>query len=191
MTNSALLDPRASQKEAPPKFAVRLETTQGDIYIDVDRALAPLGADRFHQLVGLGFYDDVAFFRVVANFVVQVGLNGDPEVNRVWREARFPDDPVRASNDAGTVTFATSGPASRTTQFFINLKNNARLDAMGFSPFGRVRDLSVVSKLYAGYGEGAPSGQGPQQGRIQREGNAYLRAEFPKLDYIKQAKIVR
>lgn len=172
---------------APEKFAVRFETTRGLFIADVERALAPLGADRFHELVTLGFYDDVAFFRVVPSFVAQFGLSGDPALNKTWRDKRINDDPVKASNAPGTLTFATSGKNARTTQLFINLKHNARLDGMGFAPFAQVRDMTVVEQLHAGYGEGPPSGQGPQQSRIQREGNAYLRADFPALDYIKRA----
>jgi peptidyl-prolyl cis-trans isomerase A (cyclophilin A) len=174
---------------APEKYCARLETTKGTILIDVDRALAPRGADRFYSLIQGGFYQEVAFFRVVPGFVAQAGLHGDPAVNKIWRDARIPDDPVRTSNQPGTITFATSGPNARTTQFFINLKANTRLDAMGFAPFGRTRDSLVVEALHAGYGEGPPGGRGPQQSRIQREGNAYLRAEFPALDYIISAGI--
>jgi peptidyl-prolyl cis-trans isomerase A (cyclophilin A) len=174
---------------APEKFVVRLETTKGIIVAEVDRSLAPIGVDRFHELVTLGFYDDVAFFRVVPGFVAQFGLSGDPALNKKWRELRIKDDPVKTANAAGTITFATSGKDSRTTQMFINLKNNARLDAMGFAPFARVREMAVVEQLYAGYGEGPPNGQGPQQSRVQREGNTFLRAEFPSLDYLSRAVI--
>jgi cyclophilin family peptidyl-prolyl cis-trans isomerase len=185
-----LLDPGAVSAVAPSMFVVRLETTQGDVDIDVDRALAPIGADRFYSLVKHGFYDDVAFFRVVAGFVAQAGLHGDPSVNKAWRDARIKDDPVRATNDRAAICLASSGPNGRTTQFFISLRNNARLDAMGFAPLGRARGLDVVERLYQGYGDGPPSGRGPKQSRIQREGHAYLRAEFPNLDYIKRAMIL-
>lgn len=169
-------------------YTVELDTRHGAILVDVDAALAPLGAARFLELVNAGFYDDVAFFRVVPGFVAQAGLSGDPALNKLWREKRIKDDPVKTSNAAGTITFATSGPNARATQFFINLKSNSRLDTMGFAPFGKVRDLAIVEKLYSGYGEGPPNGKGPQQGRIQREGNIYLRAEFPELDFIKKAR---
>jgi peptidyl-prolyl cis-trans isomerase A (cyclophilin A) len=175
---------------APERFTVVFETTRGDLHLDVRRSWAPLGADRFYNLVKLGFYDDVAFFRVVKDFVAQTGLHGDPAVNRLWRTQRIDDDAPAQSNLRGTVTFATSGKNSRTTQFFINLGNNARLDELGFAPFGRVRELDVLNALYAGYGEGAPMGRGPSQARIQSEGNTYLRAEFPELDYIQRALIV-
>ncbi len=122
--------------------------------------------------------------------MAQAGLHGDPAVNKVWRNARIKDDPRGASNDAGTVTFATSGRDSRTTQFFINLKDNRRLDAMGFTPFGAVRDLTVARSLFSGYGDSPPSGTGPMQGRIQREGRAYLEKDFPQLDLIRAARVL-
>jgi peptidyl-prolyl cis-trans isomerase A (cyclophilin A) len=185
-----LLDPKRATLTAPERFTVRFETTQGDLHVDVRRSWSPRGADRFYNLVKLGFYEDVALFRVIAGFVAQTGLHGDPAVNALWRTARIEDDPVAQSNVAGMVSFAMSGTNSRTTQFFINLGNNANLDSMGFSPFGRARELDVLAKLHSGYGEGAPGGNGPSQSRIQREGNSYLKAEFPQLDYIKHALIV-
>lgn len=180
-------------ERSPAEYVVRLETTKGNIDIDVSRALAPRGADRFFNLVNRGYYTDVAFFRVIPNFMAQVGLHGDPAMNAKWRTNRIQDDPVKGSNIRGTVTFATSGPNSRTTQFFINFKNNARLDGMGFAPFGNVRaaSLPILDSLHGGYGEGAPRGRGPMQGRIHREGNAYLKKEFPQLDYIKKATILK
>ena len=194
VTNTPVkIDPSLATERAPTKFAVRLETTKGNIDIDFHREWGPRGADRFFNLVKLGYYADVAFFRVIPGFMAQVGISGSPEANVLWRAARISDDPVKQSNTRGMVTFATSGPNSRTTQFFINFKNNARLDGMGFAPVGKVRDasMSVVDSLYGGYGEGAPRGRGPYQGRLQKEGNAYLRAEFPKLDYIKKASILK
>lgn len=186
-----LLDPSALTERAPETFTVALDTTAGDIEIDVHRAWSPNGADRFYNLVRAGYYTDVAFFRVVEGFMVQCGISGRPELNRVWRNATFPDDPVVQHNTRGFVSFATGGPNTRTTQFFINFGDNSRLDATGFSPFGQVRDMAVVDRLESMYGEGAPSGRGPEQGRIQSEGNAYLRADFPELDYIESARIVR
>lgn len=186
---SPILDPKRAKAQAPERVTVRLDTTKGPIFVDLDRALAPRGVDRFFELVTIGYYTDVAFFRVVKGFVAQAGLHGDPAVSRAWRDARIADDPVKTSNVEGTVTFATSGPNARTTQFFINLRNNARLDAMGFAPIGRVRDLAPVLALYDGYGEAPPAGRGPQQGRIVREGNTYLRAEHPELDFIERAVI--
>jgi len=176
---------------APDTFTVRLDTTKGEILIDVTRAWSPRGADRFYTLVRAGYYERVAFFRVVAGFMAQVGIHGTPAVNRAWRDREIPDDPVVQSNTRGMVSYAMAGPGTRTTQFFINyVDRNARLDSMGFAPIGRVRDMSVVDALYSGYGEGAPGGRGPSQQRMTNEGNAYLEAEFPELDYINSASIV-
>ena len=186
-----ILDPSRATEQAPDRFRVRFETTKGPFVVEVTRAWAPRGADRFFNLVRAGYYDDVAFFRVIEGFMVQFGINGDPRVNAVWREARIPDDPVTQSNRRGMVTYAMAGPDTRTTQLFINFKNNVSLDAQGFAPFGRVVEgLSVVDSLYSGYGEGAPRGMGPDQGRVQGEGNAYLRGSFPRLDFVKTARVV-
>ncbi len=174
---------------APATYTVRLDTTKGPVLIDVTRAWAPHGADRFHDLVRRGAYDDNAFFRAVADFMVQVGIPGDPRVSAAWRTRHIPDDAPVEHNTRGTVTFATSGPDQRVNQFFINLVDNTRLDAMGFAPIGRVRDMAAIDALHTGYGEGAPQGRGPSQARIQREGNAYLRAAFPELDYLRTARL--
>lgn len=179
-----------AEEQSPDTYAVKLETTKGEIIIDVTRDWAPKGADRFYTLVKSGFFDDVAFFRVISKFMAQVGISGDPDQNALWRERRILDDAVRQSNVRGMVTFATSGPNSRTTQFFINFADNSRLDTMGFAPFGKVRDMDIADALHAEYGEGAPRGNGPFQGRLQKEGNAYLKAEFPKLDYIRKATVL-
>jgi len=187
----SLINPAPASERAPDTYTVKLQTTKGVVLIDVTRAWAPLGADRFYTLVRRGFYDDVAFFRTIVGFMAQVGIHGDPSVNAVWSEAKFPDDPVTQSNTYGMVSFATAGPGTRTTQVFINYMDNSRLDGMGFAPFGLVRDMKVPEKFWGGYGEGAPMGKGPGQNRIQDEGNAYLRADFPKLDYIIKATIVR
>lgn len=176
--------------QAPDQFTVELDTTKGPIVIDVHREWSPHGVDRFYELVNDGYYNDVAFFRVIDGFMAQVGISGDPAENAVWRQKRIPDDPVKGSNTRGMVSFAMSGPDSRTTQFFINFTNNSNLDAMGFSPFGEVKDMTAVDALYSGYGEGAPRGRGPSQGAMQAQGNSYLKENFPKLDYIKSAKIV-
>ena len=176
--------------QAPDKYTVELDTTQGAIVIDVRREWAPHGADRFYELVQNGYYTDVAFFRVISGFMAQVGISGDPALNAEWREKRIPDDPVKASNARGIATFATSGPNSRTTQFFISFSDNSRLDGMGFAPFGKIKDMAPVEALYDGYGEGAPRGRGPDQGQMQALGNTYLRESFPKLDYIKSARII-
>ncbi len=165
---------------------VTLETAKGKIVIDVTREWAPQGADRFYNLVKHGFFDDARFFRVIPDFVVQFGLNGDPAVNQVWRGASIEDDPVLESNQRGTITFATSGKNSRTTQVFINLKDNRRLDGMGFSPFGTVFEgMDVVEKLYRGYG----SRPQDSAGMIVTKGNAYLKEQFPKLDFITKATV--
>jgi peptidyl-prolyl cis-trans isomerase A (cyclophilin A) len=179
-----------TKEQAPEKFAVTLETTKGDIIVDVTREWAPVGADRFYLLVRSGYYDDVAFFRVIPGFMAQGGISGKPELNAKWRTMRISDDPVKQSNTVGMVTFATGGANSRTTQIFINFGNNSRLDRMGFAPFGKVRDMKTVGALYSEYGEGAPRGRGPNQQRIQMEGNTYLRRDFPELDYIKTARII-
>jgi peptidyl-prolyl cis-trans isomerase A (cyclophilin A) len=187
-----LRDPSRATEKAPDHFRVRFETTKGPFVLEVTRAWAPRGADRFYNLVKAGYYDDVAFFRVISGFMVQFGIHGDPGVSAVWREARIPDDPVTQSNTRGMVTYATAGPGTRTTQMFINFKDNAFLDSQGFAPFGRVVEgMAVVDSLHAGYGEGAPRGMGPDQGRAQAEGNAYLRGSFPKLDFVKTARLAK
>ncbi len=181
---------RDSNEAAPDRFAVELDTTKGPIVIDVHRAWSPHGADRFYSLVQNGYYTDVAFFRVIDGFMAQVGISGDPALNAKWKNDRIEDDPVEQSNTRGMVSFASSGPDSRTTQFFISFVDNSQLDRMGFSPFGKVRDMATVDALYAGYGEGAPRGRGPSQALMQSQGNSYLQKDFPKLDYIKSAKVL-
>jgi peptidyl-prolyl cis-trans isomerase A (cyclophilin A) len=177
--------------QAPDSFQARFETSAGDFVIAVQRRWAPHGADRFYKLTRSSYYDGVRFFRVVSGFMVQFGIHGDPPVSAAWRDQRIPDDPVRRTNLRGMVSFATAGPGTRTTQVFINFGSNDRLDAMGFAPFGQVTlGMDVVDRLFFGYGEGAPRGRGPDQGRIQAEGNAYLERAFPRLDYVKRASIV-
>jgi len=186
-----LTNPGALTEKAPATYKARLDTSKGPITITVHRDWAPNGADRFYNLVKAGFYDDVRFFRVIPNFMAQFGIHGNPEVMKAWRPATLKDDPVKGSNTRGMVTFATAGPNTRTTQLFINFKDNSSLDKQGFAPFGEVTTgMDVVDKLYDGYGEGAPRGKGPEQGRIQNEGNAYLTKDFPRMDYIKSATIV-
>jgi peptidyl-prolyl cis-trans isomerase A (cyclophilin A) len=188
----SLLVPYAMTEQAPATFKAKFTTAKGDFVVEVTRAWAPLGADRFYNLVKNGFFDGAAFFRVLPGFVVQFGLNAKPEVSRVWYTASIKDDPVTQSNLAGTLTYATAGPNTRTTQIFINLGNNQRLDHMGFAPFGKVvAGMDVVQQLYSGYGDGAPRGNGPDQGRIVNEGKAYLDKSFPLLDSIKTAVIVQ
>jgi peptidyl-prolyl cis-trans isomerase A (cyclophilin A) len=189
---AALLAPSRATERAPDRFRVRFETTKGPFVVEVKREWAPRGADRFYNLVRAGYYDDVAFFRVIEGFMVQFGINGDPRVNAAWRVARIPDDPVTQSNRRGMVTYAMAGPDTRTTQLFINFRDNKSLDGQGFAPFGAVVEgLAVVDSLYSGYGEGAPGGMGPDQGRAQAEGNAYLRGSFPRMDFVKAARVVK
>lgn len=183
--NEKLMDASALNATAPDKYNVTLETTKGDVVIAIDRSLAPIGADRFYNLVKNGFFDDCRFFRVMPNFIVQFGLNGSKAVNSVWREARIQDEPVKSTNARGTLTFAKAAqPNSRTTQMFLNLKDNAFLDRQGFSPFGTVvSGMEYVDVLFSGYGES------PRQDLIISKGNAYLETEFPRLDFIKKAVI--
>ena len=159
--------------------------------MDVETVRAPIGARRFYNLVTNGYYDGVRFFRVVPGFVVQFGIHGEPAVAAAWRQARIPDDPPRASNTRGVVTFATSGPGTRTVQVFINLVDNSRLDATGFAPIGRVTGgMDVVDRFYASFGEGPPRGRGPDQNRIHAEGEVYLQREFAPLDRVVRARVI-
>lgn len=186
-----LLDPGRLDAKAPDVFKARFETSKGPFVVEVRREWAPLGADRFYNLVSNGFYDGTRFFRVVSGFMAQFGLHGDPAVTALWKDASIADDPVVQSNARGTVSFAMRGRDTRTTQLFINLVDNSRLDSAGFAAFGKVIEgMEVVGALHSGYGEGAPRGRGPRQDRIQSEGNAYLESDFPRLDWIKSAKIV-
>jgi peptidyl-prolyl cis-trans isomerase A (cyclophilin A) len=181
----ALKKPALAREKAPARFIVRFTTTKGDIDIEVKREWSPLGADRFYNLVRIGYFTDTAFFRVVKGFVAQFGLHADAAVSRAWSDANIDDDPVKVSNAAGWIAFAMAGPKTRTTQMFFNLANNRNLDPMGFSPFGRVvKGMRVVKSLYSGYGEK------PDQRNIMYDGNKYLKREFPKLDYIKKAEIL-
>jgi len=190
-SSASLLNPGSFKLQAPAVFDAKFTTTKGDFVVEVTRAWSPRGADRFYNLVKYHFFDGAAFFRVIQGFVVQFGINPRPDVARAWQSANIPDDPVTQSNTRGTLTFALAGPNSRTTQVFISLGNNANLDSMGFSPFGKITSgMEVVDKLYAEYGDGPPSGNGPDQGRIQTEGKAYLEKAFPLLDTIKTATIV-
>jgi peptidyl-prolyl cis-trans isomerase A (cyclophilin A) len=188
--SASLLHPPAAEAHAPAVYDVTFTTTRGPFVIEVHRDWAPLGADRFYDLARHGFYNGAAFFRVLTGFVMQWGLSPDPKINAAWENANIQDDPVKQSNVRGFLTFATSGPNTRTTQVFINYGDNARLDTMGFAPFGQVvRGMEIVDSLYAGYGEGAPHGKGPSQKRIQKEGAAYLTASYPKLDKIVATKV--
>jgi peptidyl-prolyl cis-trans isomerase A (cyclophilin A) len=181
----------APAKPVPDSYRVSFDTSKGTFVIEVTKSWAPEGAERFYRLVEQKFYDDQRFFRIVRNFVVQFGINGDPAVAARWRNLTIADDPVKESNRRGTITFATSGPNSRTTQVFINLRDNTSLDSMGFAPFGTVVEgMDVVDSLFSSYGDGPPAGEGPDQQRIQTEGNSYLESRFPRLDYIKTARIL-
>jgi peptidyl-prolyl cis-trans isomerase A (cyclophilin A) len=172
-------------EKAPDQFKVRFETTKGNILIQVEREWAPIGADRFYTLVKTGYLNGDRFFRVVPNFIIQFGVSADPKLTSRWLHANLKDDPVRENNMRGTVSFATAGPNTRTTQLFINTNDNVRLDGSGFAPFGRVIDgMNVVDQIFSGYGEQ------PDQKRIEAEGNAYLEKDFPNLDYIKTATIL-
>lgn len=185
-----LSNPAALNERAPATYKARFDTSKGAFVVEVRREWAPNGADRFYNLVKNGFYDNVRFFRVLERFMAQFGINGDPKISAQWRNANIPDDPVKQSNKRGFITYATSGPNSRTTQVFINFGDNSRLDRDGFSPFGQVTSgMNVLDALYNGYGEGAPDGKGPHQGRVQAEGNAYLNKEFPRLDFVRKATI--
>jgi peptidyl-prolyl cis-trans isomerase A (cyclophilin A) len=188
--SNPLLKPAGLVEKAPDSYKVNFDTTAGQFVIEVNRAWAPNGADRFYNLVKNGFFNDARFFRVISGFMVQFGINGDPAVASAWQVARIPDDRVLESNKRGNITFATAGPNTRTSQVFINFRDNAFLDSQGFAPFGKViSGMDVVDKLYAEYGEGAPSGRGPNQQLVQKQGNAYLEKEFPKLDFIKKATV--
>jgi peptidyl-prolyl cis-trans isomerase A (cyclophilin A) len=184
--------PRQPAQAAPDSFRVALQTSRGRFVVTAHRRWAPNGVDRFYYLVKHQYFDGVRFFRVVKGFMVQFGISGDPAVSAQWKPQQIPDDAVRQSNERGIISFASAGPNTRTTQLFINLVNNRRLNSMGFAPIAAVVDgMAVVDSLYAGYGEGPPGGNGPSQDRIASEGNAYLQRDFPKLDYIKKAQVVR
>ena len=170
--------------KGPDRYRVQFESSKGNFTVDVVRGWAPLGADRFHELVTGGFYNEARFFRVMPGFIVQFGLAADPAMTTKWKR-NIDDDPQGVSNTPGTVTFATAGPRTRTGQIFINFGDNSRLDAQGFTPFGKVTDgMSAVLAINAEYE------QRPDQARITGEGNAYLKAEFPNMDYVKKATIV-
>lgn len=194
-THPAMTNPQLAKGQAPPHFAVRFDTTVGTFTVKCDRSWAPHGADRFYNLVSIGYFDDVAFFRAVKGFVVQFGIHGDPAVNTAWKKANLTPDVVTASNDEGTLTFAQAGrPAapgktadSRSVQLFFNLADNTRLDAMGFAPLCKVTSgMDVVKSIHTGHGEKA----GRDQSNIQAQGNPYLRMNYPGLDYIERARLV-
>jgi len=179
-------------KTAPDYFQIEFETSKGVFIVETTREWSPLGVDRFYHIARSGFFKDVRFYRVMDNFMAQFGAHGDPAVAQAWRNLNIQDDPVLQSNLRGYVTFATGGPNTRTTQLFINYRDNVGLDAQGFSPIGKViQGMEIVDSLYKGYGDGPPRGKGPNQGLIAQQGNDYLKRDFPELDYIKDAKIIK
>ncbi len=189
--NPMLLAPDSLTETAPDVFRASFETSRGNFVVEVHRDWSPNGADRFYNLVANGYYDNVRFFRVIAGFMAQFGIHGDTAVSAAWRSHRIDDDSVKQSNTRGFVSYAMGGPNTRTTQVFINYVDNSRLDGMGFSPFGQVVEgMEVVDSLYSGYGESKPRGRGPEQRKIQDEGNAYLKRDFQHLDFVRTATIV-
>jgi len=191
-SDPALLHPALLKAKAPDVYEVTFTTTKGNFVVQVTRAWAPLGADRFYNLVKHGFFTNASFFRVVPGFVVQFGISADPKISAVWDSAMFKDDPVTQSNKMGSLTFATGGPNTRTTQIFINLRDNGQsLDGMGFAPFGQVTSgMDLVQRLYSGYGDlPEMGGRGPSEGAITRGGKAYLDKNFPMLDSIVSAAV--
>jgi cyclophilin family peptidyl-prolyl cis-trans isomerase len=192
--DSALRDPKNAlwSKPAPDVYRVRIDTSKGRFVLEVTRALAPRGADRFYHLVETGFYDDSRFFRVIAGRFAQFGIPGNPAIASTWRNQSFPDDPVRASNTRGTFAYAMTGPNARTTQIYINTSDQLQQDAQGFAPFGKVVEgMDVVDRLYSGYGEQSGSGmRAGRQGKLFEEGNAYLDREFPMLDKLIRARLI-
>ena len=188
----AYADPAKLTAQAPATFKVQFDTTKGKFVVEVTRSLAPNGADRFYNMVHSGYFKDIAFFRVVPGFMCQFGIHGDPAVSDKWAGATIPDDPVKGSNTRGAITFAMGGPNTRTTQLFINFGDNSRLDGMGFPPFGKVvQGMDVVDKINGEYGDmPQQGGNGPDPGSIAQQGNAYLKKNFPNLDYIKSATIL-
>ena len=189
----ALSDPKAPgvNLTAPAEFKVKLETSKGDILLKVMRDWAPKGADRFYSLVKNGYYDECRFYRVMPKYIAQFGIHGTPAVALKWKEAPIDDDPVKQKNTRGRVAFAKGGPNTRTTNLFINLKDNTSFGSDGFAPIGEVVEgMEVADQLFSGYGDGAPKGRGPGQKKIYEEGNAWLEKDFKDMDYIKSAKLI-
>lgn len=194
-SSAKLMNPAAWTAPAPAQFKAKFTTTKGDFVIDVHRDWAPAGADRFYNLVRSGYFTNVSFYRVVPGFVVQFGAAPDPKVGAAWSRARIKDDPVKQSNTRGRVTFAMGGPGSRTTEVFINLRDNSNLDrypGAAFAPIGEVVEgMDIVDSLYNGYGDMAEQGgRGPSQAQVQAQGKAYLDKSFPNLDSIKSVTII-
>jgi peptidyl-prolyl cis-trans isomerase A (cyclophilin A) len=188
----AASEPAHRTAETPAKFYVKFATSKGDFVAETIKEWAPRGADRFYELVTEGFFDGSRFFRVRPGFVVQFGISKDPKLNELWRQLQLPDDPVKQSNKPGYLSFATRGPSTRTTQVFINLRDNSSLDSKGFAPFGRiVEGMENVEKLYAGYGElPALGGSGPDPAKLESMGDEYAERSFPRLDIINSAKVI-
>lgn len=185
-----LLYPKSLDEQAPTSFDARFETTEGTFVIRVHRAWAPRGADRFYNLVANGYYDDTRIYRVVEDFMVQWGIHGDPLVDYQWQDELLLDDPVIQSNTRGRVSFAKGGANSRTTEIFVNYKDNSDLDGRGFAPIGEVVEgMEVVDAFHAGYGDGPPRGEGPYQAQAHGQGNAYFDLEFPELDRVVRATV--
>lgn len=188
--DKALLSPSTLTAKAPDTYDVKFVTTEGEFVIHVTRAWAPLGADRFYNLVRHHYYDGVAFYRVISGFMAQFGLSPYPAVTHAWSNASIKDDPVKQSNTRGRITFATAGPNTRTTELFINFGNNSGLDSQGFAPFGQVSSgMDIVDKIYNGYGESTPGGNGPDPGKIGALGKSFLEKSYPKLTVIKSATV--
>jgi len=182
---------RSLRSQGQGEYQVQCHTTSGDFTVAVHRAWAPLGADRFHELVASGYYSGNAFYRVIRGFVAQWGLSPNPAESARWRKLPIPDDPVKHSNLAGTISFAANGPRSRTAEVFINLGDNARLDKSGFAPFGEVvAGMDTVRELSSEYGDGPPQGHGPDPRKVFSEGAAYLTAQFPRLDVIYACRVL-
>jgi cyclophilin family peptidyl-prolyl cis-trans isomerase len=186
---AAALRTPTEDRNAPERFTVTLETTAGDITLDVRRSWAPHAADRFYTLVTREYYDGLPFFRVRPGVLAQIGMHTDPAIDRAWRERTIPRDAVAQTNNRGMVSFVPNGKLGPATQFIINLDDNPGFDQQGFAPIGRIRELELAQHLFAGYGELPPRGSGPAVARIQREGSAYLLAQFGKLDSVKRARV--
>lgn len=182
---------KAVSDHAPDLFKAKFETSKGDFMVEVHRDWAPHGADRFYNLIEEDFFKDVRFHRVVRDYIVQWGINGNPALSRLWSNRYIPDDPSKEKNKRGTITFATRGPVTRSTQVFINLRDNSALDKSGFVPFGNVAEgMDVVEGLYKSYGDAPPRGTGPDPTQVELQGNKYLEDKFPRLDYIKRVSLL-
>jgi len=187
---TACSKPQQKLVVAPDRYRAKFETSKGDFVVEVTRAWAPRGADRFHELLQMHYFDEGRFFRVLPGFIAQFGIHKDFNVHATWRELVIADDPPREKNLRGTLAFAQSGPNTRATEAFINLKDNPELDDQGFAPFGKiVEGVELIDALYSGYGELGPKGKGPDAGRAENEANEYIAPRFPRLDYIKRARL--